>query len=90
MFYAFVSFFLFCIPVLSCAPAAFTFRLDAARTAVRVIDHKCRTREIFLERGQFPHQERDANPLLDLWNNNYAVEIFYFAASSLDITNVLR
>lgn len=43
-----------------------------------------------MERGQFPEPGGGANPLLDLWNNNYAVEIFYFAASSLDITNALR
>eukprot|EP00904_Undaria_pinnatifida_P002572 jgi/Undpi1/12315/HiC_scaffold_5.g01991.m1 len=66
-----------------------TFQLDAARTAVRVTDHKCRAREIFLERGQLPGTGEGANPLLDLWNNNYAVEIFYFAASSLEITDIL-
>lgn len=76
--------------MLLCAPAAFTLQLDAARTAVRVTDHKCRAREVFLERGQFPGQGGGTNPLLDLWNNNYAVEIFYFAASSLEITNILR
>eukprot|EP00904_Undaria_pinnatifida_P002573 jgi/Undpi1/12316/HiC_scaffold_5.g01992.m1 len=68
---------------------AITFQLDAARTAVRVTDHKCRVREIFLERGMLPGQGGGGNPLLDLWNNNYAVEIFIFAASSLNITNVL-
>lgn len=66
-----------------------TFQLDDARTAVRVIDHKCRAREIFLERGQSPGQEEGTNPLLELWDANYAVEIFYFAASSLEITDVL-
>ena len=75
---------------LSCSSAAITFQLDAARTAVRVTDHKRRVREIFLERGMLPGQGGGGNPLLDLWNNNYAVEIFIFAASSLNITNVLR
>ncbi|CAM9428981.1 unnamed protein product [Laminaria digitata] len=46
---------------------AFTLQLDAARTAVRVTDHKCRAREVFLERGQFPGQGGGTNPLLDLW-----------------------
>ena len=69
--------------------ADFTFQLDSKRTAIKVTDRKQRAREIFLERGQLP-SEGGSNPLLDLYNDNYAVEIFYFPASSLDITNVLR
>lgn len=65
-------------------------QLDDARTAIRVTDRKCRAREIFLEPGQFPEQGGRANPLLDLWNDNYAVEMFFLPASSLDITNILR
>eukprot|EP00752_Nemacystus_decipiens_P008514 g7603.t1 len=65
-----------------------TFQLDSKRTAIKVTDRKQRAREIFLERGQLP-SEGGSNPLLDLYNNNYAVEIFYFPASSLEITNVL-
>lgn len=38
---------------------------------------------------QLPVEGGD-NPLLDLWTENYAVEIFYFPASSLEITDVLR
>lgn len=68
---------------------AFTFQLDAKRTAIKVTDRKQRARELFLERGQLP-SEGGSNPLLDLFNDNYAVEIFYFPASSLEITNVLR
>eukprot|EP00903_Cladosiphon_okamuranus_P006469 g6329.t1 len=66
----------------------FTFQLDAKRTAIKVTDRKQRAREIFLERGQLP-SEGGPNPLLDLFNDNYAVEIFYFPASSLEITNIL-
>eukprot|EP00904_Undaria_pinnatifida_P002571 jgi/Undpi1/12314/HiC_scaffold_5.g01990.m1 len=68
---------------------SFTFQLDAARTAVRVTDHKCRARDIFLGHGKLPGTGGSANPLLDLWNDNYAAEIFYFPASSLGISNVL-
>ena len=80
---------------LSCAaPTAYTFQLDGARTPVRVTDLKCRAREVFLEEGQLPRPQAGGgggrNPLLDLWNDNYAVEIFYFAASSLEITNLSR
>lgn len=70
--------------------AAYTFQLDDARTAVRVTDLKCHAREIFLEQGQLPGAKGGSNPLLDLWNDNYAVEIFYFPASSREITSVLR
>ncbi|CAM9160347.1 unnamed protein product [Ectocarpus sp. 6 AP-2014] len=66
----------------------FTFQLDSARTAIKVTDRKQRARETFLEKGQLP-AEGSSNPLLDLWNENYAVEIFYFPSSSLEITNVL-
>lgn len=44
-----------------------------------------------MEKGQLPGEgEGSSNPLLDLWKENYAVEIFYFPASSLEITNILR
>ena len=71
------------------APAAYTFQLDDARNAVRVTDLKCRARDSFLEQGQLPRPGGGNNPLMDLWNNNYSVEIYYFAASSLEITSVL-
>ncbi|CAM9157892.1 unnamed protein product [Scytosiphon promiscuus] len=67
-----------------------TFQLDAKRTAIKVTDRKQRAREIFLEKGQLPGEgEGASNPLLELWKENYAVEIFYFPASSLEITNIL-
>ncbi|CAN0101125.1 unnamed protein product [Pylaiella littoralis] len=66
----------------------FTFQLDAQRTAIKVTDRKQRASEIFMGKGQLPVEGGD-NPLLDLWEKNYAVEIFYFPASSLEITDVL-
>lgn len=68
-----------------------TFQLDAKRTAIKVTDRKQRAREIFMEKGQLPGEGGgSSNPLLELWQENYAVEIFYFPASSLEITNILR
>lgn len=68
---------------------AFTLQLDDKRTAIKVTDSKFTAREKFLEVGQLP-KPGGANPLLDLWTKHYAVEIFYFAASSLEITNIAR
>lgn len=77
------------VPACCGYPAAFTLQLDDRRTAVRVIDSKVEARDIFLEKDELP-KPGGLNPLLDLIEKNYAIEIFYFPGSSLDIQNVSR
>lgn len=69
--------------------AAFTLQLDNNLKAIRVTDSKVRARDLFLEKGELP-QPGGANPLRDAWDGGYGVEVFYFPASSLKITNILR
>lgn len=70
-------------------PALLTLQLDDKRTAIKLTDAKFTARENFLEMGELP-KPGGANPLLDLWNEHFAVEIFCFAVSSLEITNIAR
>ena len=69
--------------------ADFTLQLDEDNHAISVTDSKVRANDLFLGRGQLP-AAGGLNPLLELWNTTFGIEIFYFAASSLEITNVLR
>ncbi|CAM9741720.1 unnamed protein product [Ascophyllum nodosum] len=66
----------------------FTLQLDKDNHAISVTDSKVRAEDLFLGRGQLP-AAGGPNPLLELWNTTFGIEIFYFAASSLEITNVL-
>lgn len=59
------------------------------RTAVRVTDSKMTARDVFLGKDELP-VEGGPNPLRELYEKNYAIEIFYFAASSLEITELTR
>lgn len=77
------------VPACDRYPAAFTLQLDDRRTAVRVTDSKVEAREIFLEKDELP-KPGGLNPLLDLLEKNYAIEIFYFPGSGLDIKHILR
>lgn len=70
-------------------PTEYTLQLDSDVNAVRVTDSKVLARTIFLDRNELP-KAGGKNPLREAWNGNYAVEIFYFPASSLKITNILR
>lgn len=69
--------------------SAFTLQLDRDVSAIKVSDSKVRARELFLEMDELP-ETGGPNPLLNLWKSTYAVEIFYFPASSLKITNIWR
>lgn len=69
--------------------AAYTLQLDGDNKAIRVTDSKVRARDLFVGHNQLP-KLGGSNPLKDAWNGGYAVEIFYFPASSLKITNILR
>lgn len=71
------------------ADTAYTLQLDGDNKAVRVTDSKVRARDLFLGHNELP-KPGGPNPLRDAWNGGYAVEAFYFAASSLKITNLLR
>lgn len=71
------------------ALTAWTLKLDDKLTAVKVTDSKLTAREIFLEQDELP-KPGGPNPLRDLVDKNYAVEIFYFPASSLEITDLTR
>lgn len=79
----------FCFPAVNVHLPAFTLQLDEDKNAIKITDSKVRARNIFLEKGQLP-KPGGPNPLLDIWNNTYGVEIFYFPSSSLEITNLLR
>lgn len=70
-------------------PTAHTLQLDDKRTAIKVTDSKHTARDTFLPVGQLP-ETAGSNPLLDLWEKHFAIEIFYFAASSLEITDIGR
>lgn len=52
-------------------------------------DSKLRARDLFLGPNELP-KPGGRNPLREAWNGGYGVEVFYFAASSLKITNILR
>ncbi|CAM9282114.1 unnamed protein product, partial [Hapterophycus canaliculatus] len=67
---------------------AYTLQLDGDNKAIRVTDSKVRARDIFLGHNKLP-KPGGPNPLKDAWDGGYAVEVFYFAASSLKITNLL-
>ncbi|CAM9913168.1 unnamed protein product [Ectocarpus fasciculatus] len=67
---------------------AFTLQLDGDNKAIRVTDSKIRARDLFLGHNELP-KPGGPNPLREAWNGGYAVEAFYFAASSLKITNIL-
>lgn len=69
--------------------AAYTLQLDDDNKAVRVTDSKVVARDLFLGHNELP-KPGGRNPLREAWNCGYAVEMFYFAASSLKITNILR
>ncbi len=69
--------------------AAYTLQLDRDNKAIRVTDSKLRARDLFIGHNQLP-KPGGSNPLKEAWNGGYAVEIFYFPASSLKITNILR
>lgn len=68
---------------------AYTLQLDGDNNAVRVTDSKVSARDLFLGHSELP-KPGGRNPLREAWNGGYAVEIFYFPASSLKITNILR
>lgn len=72
-----------------CVDAAYTLQLDDDNKAIRVIDSKLPARALFLGHNELP-KPGGPNPLREIWNGGYGVEIFYFAASSLKITNILR
>lgn len=67
---------------------AYTLHLDNDNKAVRVTDSKLRARDLFLGPNELP-KPGGRNPLREAWNGGYGVEVFYFAASSLKITNIL-
>lgn len=69
--------------------AAYTLQLDDDNKAVRVTDSKLPARDLFLGHNELP-KPGGRNPLREAWNGGYAVEVFYFPASSLKITNILR
>lgn len=71
------------------APAAYTLQLDNDNKAIRVTDSKVRARDLFLGHNELP-KPGGPNPLKAAWSGGYAVEVFFFAASSLKITNLLR
>eukprot|EP00752_Nemacystus_decipiens_P003494 g3227.t1 len=67
---------------------SYTLQLDGDNKAIRVTDSKLTARELFLGANELP-KPGGSNPLREAWNGGYAVEIFFFAASSLKITNIL-
>ncbi|CAM9747545.1 unnamed protein product [Pylaiella littoralis] len=67
---------------------AYTLQLDGDNKAVRVTDSKLPARDLFLGHNELP-KPGGRNPLREAWNGGYAVEVFYFPASSLKITNIL-
>lgn len=69
--------------------AAFTLKLDDNLSAIRVTDAKVEARTLFLGKDVLP-KPGGSNPLREAWHGGYAIEIFYFAASSLNITNIFR
>lgn len=69
--------------------AEYTLQLDGDVNAVRVTDSKVPTRMLFLDRNELP-KPGGKNPLREAWAGGYATEMFYFPASSLKITNILR
>ena len=69
--------------------AEYTLQLDGDTNAIRVTDSKTPARMLFLNRNEIP-KPGGSNPLREAWNGGYAVEIFYWPASSLKITNILR
>eukprot|EP00904_Undaria_pinnatifida_P008489 jgi/Undpi1/4770/HiC_scaffold_18.g08123.m1 len=66
----------------------YTLQLDGDLSAIRVTDSKVPARTLFLHRDEVP-KAGGTNPLREAWHGGYAVEIFYFPASSLEITNLL-
>lgn len=72
-----------------CVSSEYTLQLDGDVNAVRVTDSKVPTRMLFLDRNELP-KPGGKNPLREAWNGGYATEMFYFPASSLKITNILR
>lgn len=69
--------------------AEYTLQLDGDVNAVRVTDSKVPARMLFLDRNELP-KPGGKNPLREAWAGGYATEMFYFPASSLKITNILR
>ena len=69
--------------------AEYTLQLDGDVNAVRVTDSKVPARMLFLDRNELP-KPGGKNPLREAWTGGYATEMFYFPASSLEITNILR
>eukprot|EP00903_Cladosiphon_okamuranus_P014134 g13135.t1 len=67
---------------------AYTLQLDSDNKAIRVTDSKLKARDLFLGHNELP-KPGGVNPLREAWNGGYAVEVFYFPASSLKITNIL-
>lgn len=70
---------------------AFTLQLDHDTYAIEVTDSKVRARDLFLGKDELP-SPGGPNPLKEAWENNYALELFYFPSSSLklELKNIFR
>lgn len=69
--------------------SAYTLQLDDDTHAIRITDSKVRARDVFLGKDELP-KPGGPNPLREMYNKNYGLELFYLPTSSLKITNILR